>query len=141
VRQFEGHASPLGPARHRPGPRRRCRSVVARRRAADSAHPRRAAEGGGISPTGWTFWAALSQQIEHAAPRRPSLEAGPITLEVNRGQPAEATAAPLESVTVVAELDGGVARQAFALRAEPRSNPTVLAVLNIPLVRRLEEKS
>jgi len=97
-------------------------------------------EVGSVRP-GWTFWAALSQQTEHAARRRPSLEAGPITLEVNRGQPAEATAAPLESVTVVAELDGGVARQAFALRTEPRSNPTVLAVLNIPLVRRLEEKS
>ncbi len=68
--------------------------------------------------------------IEHAAPQRARLEPGRITLEVKRGQLAEATTAPLEGVLVVAErLDGGVARQAFVLRAEPEPHWTALAVL------------
>ena len=62
--------------------------------------------------------------------RSARLEPGRITLEVKRGQLAEAAATPLDGVLVVAErLDGGVAHQAFALRAEPRSGPAAVAVL------------
>jgi thiol:disulfide interchange protein DsbD len=76
------------------------------------------------------FYPARWGAIQHAAPQRTRVEPGRITLEVERGQLAEAAAAALEGVLVVAErLDGVVARQAFALRAEPRSGSTALAVL------------
>src|SRR5262245_52605819 len=75
------------------------------------------------------FYPARWGVIAHAAPQRARLEPGRITLDVARGQLAEATTAPLEGVLVVAErLDGGVTRQAFTLRAEPRSASTALAV-------------
>jgi thiol:disulfide interchange protein DsbD len=65
------------------------------------------------------FYPARWGAIEHAAPQRARLEPGRITLEIKRGQLAEAATTPLEGVLVVAErLDGGQARQAFALRAE-----------------------
>jgi thiol:disulfide interchange protein DsbD len=76
------------------------------------------------------FYPARWGAIEQAAPQRARVEPGRITLEVKRGQLAEATATPLEGVLVVAErLDGGVARQAFSMRAEPRSGPAALALL------------
>src|SRR5437867_3636139 len=74
------------------------------------------------------FYPAKWGAIEHAAPQRVSLTPKGITLEVKRGQLAEATAAPIDGVLIVTErLDGGVARQAFALRAEPRSSVSALA--------------
>jgi thiol:disulfide interchange protein DsbD len=76
------------------------------------------------------FYPARWGVIEHAAPQRARLEPGRVTLEVKRGQLPETSAAPLEGVLVVAErLDGGVARQAFALRAEPRPAPAMRALL------------
>jgi thiol:disulfide interchange protein len=76
------------------------------------------------------FYPARWGAIDHAAPQAARLEPGRITLEVKRGQLAEATGAPLDGVLVVAErLDGGVARQAFALRAEPHSGSAALAVV------------
>jgi thiol:disulfide interchange protein DsbD len=76
------------------------------------------------------FYPARWGAIEHAAPQRARIEPGRITLDVARGQLAEAAHAPLEGVLVVAErLDGGLARQAFALRAEPRSGPAARALL------------
>lgn len=78
------------------------------------------------------FYPARWGAIEHAAPQRARLERGRITLEVKRGQLEEATTAPLDGVLVVAErLDGGVARQAFALRAEPQSGSNALAILQV----------
>jgi len=75
------------------------------------------------------FYPAKWGAIEHAAPQRVSLTPKGITLEVKRGQLAEATAAPIDGVLIVTErLDGGVARQAFALRAEPRSRVSALAL-------------
>lgn len=83
------------------------------------------------------FYPARWGAIEHAAPQEARLEADRITLEVRRGQLPEATAAPLDGVLVVAErLDGGVARQAFVLRAEPRSStegPAVLRAMALAL--------
>jgi len=56
------------------------------------------------------FYPARWGAIEHAAPQHAHLTPGRITLEVKRGQLAEATTAPLDGVLVVAErLDGGVA--------------------------------
>jgi thiol:disulfide interchange protein DsbD len=73
-----------------------------------------------------TRWGA----IDHAAPQRTRIEPGRVTLDVRRGQLAEATAAPLDGVLVVSErLDGGVARQAFLLRAEPRGSVFGLGLL------------
>src|SRR5947208_2610163 len=75
------------------------------------------------------FYPAKWGAIEHAGPQRVSLTPKGITLEVKRGQLAEATAAPIDGVLIVTErLDGGVARQAFALRAEPRSSVSALAL-------------
>src|SRR6266571_1542034 len=75
------------------------------------------------------FYPAKWGAIEHAAPQRVSLTPKGITLEVKRGQLAEATAAPIDGVLIVTErLDGGVARQAFALRAESRSSVSALAL-------------
>jgi thiol:disulfide interchange protein DsbD len=77
------------------------------------------------------FYPARWGLIEHAAPQRASLAPGRITLEVKRGQLADAAATPLEGVLVVAErLDGQVARQAFAVRADPRPGATARAMLN-----------
>jgi thiol:disulfide interchange protein DsbD len=76
------------------------------------------------------FYPAHWGVIEHAAPQQARLEPGRLTLEVKRGQLVEAAAVPLEGVLVVAErLDGTMARQAFTLRAEPRSGPSALATL------------
>jgi thiol:disulfide interchange protein len=75
------------------------------------------------------FYPARWGVIAHAAPQRARLEPGRITLEVERGQLQEAAASPLDGVLVLAErLDGGIARQAFALQAEPQS-VRALAVL------------
>src|SRR5207247_9575949 len=75
------------------------------------------------------FYPAKWGAIEHAAPQRVSLTPKGITLEGKRGQLAEATAAPIDGVLIVTErLDRGVARQAFALRAEPRSSMSALAL-------------
>jgi thiol:disulfide interchange protein len=71
-------------------------------------------------------WGAIAQ----AAPQRARLTPGRITLEVERGQLADAATAPLDGVLVVAErLDGGIVRQAFALRAEARPASAARAVL------------
>jgi thiol:disulfide interchange protein DsbD len=76
------------------------------------------------------FYPARWGLIEHAAPQRSRVESGRITLEVARGPLAEAARAPLDGVLVVAErLDEGLARQAFAVRAEPRSAPAAMRVL------------
>jgi thiol:disulfide interchange protein DsbD len=59
--------------------------------------------------------------IENAAPQRFRADASGITLDMARGALADATSAPIEGVLLVAEgLDGGGARHAFAVRAEPR---------------------
>ncbi|HEU4369601.1 MAG TPA: protein-disulfide reductase DsbD domain-containing protein [Methylomirabilota bacterium] len=76
------------------------------------------------------FYPARWGAIEHAASQRTRVEPGRVTLEVKRGQLAEATATALEGVLVVAErLDGGIARQAFSVRAEPPSGHAALALL------------
>jgi thiol:disulfide interchange protein DsbD len=69
------------------------------------------------------FYPARWGAIEHAAPQRVRREATGLTLEVARGQLAEAAAAPLEGVLVIAQRqgDGSLARQAFTLRAEPKA--------------------
>jgi thiol:disulfide interchange protein len=75
------------------------------------------------------FYPSRWGAIAHAAPQRVRLGPGRISLEVERGQLPEAAASPLDGVLVVAErLDGGLVRQAFALRAEPRA-ARALAVL------------
>ena len=67
------------------------------------------------------FYPSRWGTIAHAAPQRARLEPGHLTLEVERGQLADAATTPLDGVLVVTEqLDGGLVRQAFALRAEPR---------------------
>ena len=67
------------------------------------------------------FYPARWGAIEQAAPQRASIRPDGVTLTVARGPLPEAVAAPIDGVLVVAErLDGGVTRQAFALRAEPR---------------------
>jgi thiol:disulfide interchange protein len=67
------------------------------------------------------FYPARWGAIEQAAPQRASIRPDGVTLTVARGPLSEAVAAPIEGVLVVAErLDGGVTRQAFTLRAEPR---------------------
>jgi thiol:disulfide interchange protein DsbD len=76
------------------------------------------------------FYPARWGAIEHAAPQQARLTPQGITLEVKRGQLPEATASGIEGVLVVAErLEGGVARHAFALRAEPQAGAAALAVL------------
>jgi thiol:disulfide interchange protein len=80
------------------------------------------------------FYPARWGAIAHAAPQRARLEPGRITLEVERGQLPEAADSPLDGVLVVAErLDGGVVRQAFALRAEPRSDKALAALRAVAL--------
>lgn len=72
------------------------------------------------------FYPARWGVIEHAAPQRSRIDAHGVTLEVARGQLADATAGPIEGVLVVAErLDGEVVRHAFAVRAEPLAAPAV----------------
>jgi thiol:disulfide interchange protein len=76
------------------------------------------------------FYPSRWGAIAHAAPQRVRLGPGRISLEVERGQLPEAAASPLDGVLVVAErLDGGLVRQAFALRAEPQA-ARALAVLS-----------
>src|SRR5262245_4167081 len=76
------------------------------------------------------FYPSRWGAIAHAAPQRARIEPGRVTLEVERGQLAEAATTPLDGLLVVAErLDGGIARQAFALRAEPRPAVNARAAL------------
>jgi thiol:disulfide interchange protein len=76
------------------------------------------------------FYPSRWGAIAHAAPQRARIEPGRLTLEVERGQLAEAATTPLDGVLVVAErLDGGIVRQAFALRAEPRPAANARAAL------------
>jgi thiol:disulfide interchange protein DsbD len=76
------------------------------------------------------FYPSRWGAIAHAAPQRARLEPGRVTLEVERGQLSEAATTPLDGVLVVAErLDGGIVRQAFALRAEPRPAANARATL------------
>jgi thiol:disulfide interchange protein len=64
--------------------------------------------------------------IENAAPQRARADAAGISLEMTRGPLAEAAAAPIEGVLVVAErLDGGTARHALSLTAAPRTAPSL----------------
>jgi thiol:disulfide interchange protein DsbD len=68
------------------------------------------------------FYPARWGAIEQAAPQRASIGTDALTLAIARGPLPEAVAAPIEGVLVVSErLDGGVSRQAFTLRAEPRA--------------------
>jgi len=68
--------------------------------------------------------------IDHAAAQQARVDARGITVEVARGQLPEATAAPIDGVLVLTErLDGGVVRQAFALRASPAAATSGLALL------------
>jgi thiol:disulfide interchange protein DsbD len=77
------------------------------------------------------FYPARWGVIDHAAPQRFSADARGITLEVARGALPEGAAGPIEGVLVMAErLDGGVARHAFALSAEPRPAGVSLALLH-----------
>src|SRR4030095_7704140 len=76
------------------------------------------------------FYPSRGGAIAHAAPQRARIEPGRITLEVERGQLSEAAATPLGGVQVVAERrDGGIVRQAFALRSEPRPASSARAAL------------
>jgi thiol:disulfide interchange protein DsbD len=83
------------------------------------------------------FYPARWGAIEHAAPQRWRIDDAGLTLEVARGPLPEAVAAPVEGVLVVSErLDGGVARQAFAVRAEPRAggrSPSLLQAAALAL--------
>jgi len=76
------------------------------------------------------FYPSRWGAIAHAAPQRVRLEPGRLTLEVERGQLTEAATTPLDGVLVVTErLDGGLVRQAFALRPEPRPAANARAAL------------
>ena len=76
------------------------------------------------------FYPARWGAIEHAAPQGWRIDDAGLTLEVARGPLPEAVAGPLEGVLVVSErLDSGVARQAFAVRAEPRAVGPGLSLL------------
>lgn len=76
------------------------------------------------------FYPARWGAIEHAAPQRWRIDDAGLTLEVARGPLPEAVAGPVEGVLVVSErLDSGVARQAFAVRAEPRAAGPGLSLL------------
>jgi thiol:disulfide interchange protein len=82
------------------------------------------------------FYPAAWGVIEHAAPQHVRTSADRITLEVARGQLPEAVAAPIDGVLVVAErLDGGLARHAFTVRAEPggRAASSLLAAMALAL--------
>jgi len=71
------------------------------------------------------FYPARWGAIDHAAPQQARVDARGITVEVARGQLPGATAAPIDGVLVLTErLDGGTARQAFALRATPGAAAT-----------------
>jgi thiol:disulfide interchange protein DsbD len=104
--------------------------VVTLRVAAESLTPERIAEV-------W-FYPLRWGVIEHAAPQRTRVDDGGITLDVARGPLPEATAGPIDGVLVVAErLEGGVARQAFAVRAEvapPARAVTLLGAMALALV-------
>jgi thiol:disulfide interchange protein DsbD len=83
------------------------------------------------------FYPAAWGVIEHAAPQHVRTSAdGDITLEAARGQLPEAVAGPIDGVLVVAErLDGGLARHAFTVRAEPggRATSSLLAAMALAL--------
>jgi thiol:disulfide interchange protein len=104
--------------------------LVTLRVAAQSLTPERIAEV-------W-FYPLRWGVIEHAAPQRSRIDASGITLEVARGPLPEATAGPVEGVLVVTErLDGSVARQAFAVRAQaapPARALTLLGAVALALV-------
>jgi thiol:disulfide interchange protein len=81
------------------------------------------------------FYPARWGAIVHAAPQRARADAAGITLEVERGPLAEAVAAPIEGVLVIAErLDGGLTRQAFTVRAEPRAVRATTSLLQAMLL-------
>ena len=68
------------------------------------------------------FYPARWGVIEHAAPQSARLGSEGITLAVARGPLPEAVAGPIDGVLVVTErLDGGLARHALSVRAEPRA--------------------
>jgi thiol:disulfide interchange protein/DsbC/DsbD-like thiol-disulfide interchange protein len=70
------------------------------------------------------FYPARWGVIEHAAPQSARLSPEGITLAVARGPLPEAVAGPIDGVLVVTErLDGGLARHALSVRAEPRVAP------------------
>ena len=80
------------------------------------------------------FYPARWGAIEHAAPQRVRVDAGGLTLEVARGQLAEAAAEPMDGVLVLAErLEGGIVRHAFALTATPAGGAAAL----VPLLQAL----
>ena len=86
------------------------------------------------------FYPARWGVIEHAAPQRARTGGDGITLEVARGPLPDAVAEPIEGVLVVTErLDGGLARHALTVRAEPppvaaeRSTPALLAAMALAL--------
>src|SRR5262249_43304662 len=66
------------------------------------------------------FYPARWGAIELTAPQRVRVDSGGIRLDVARGPLRDAATAPIEGVLVVAErLDGGVARHAFSMTAQP----------------------
>jgi len=68
------------------------------------------------------FYPARWGVIEHAAAQRTRMSANGLTLAVARGPLPDAAAEPIEGVLVVTErLEGGLARQALSVRAEPRA--------------------
>ena len=70
--------------------------------------------------TGVSFYPARWGAIDLTAPQRVRVDSGGIRLDVARGALREAATAPIEGVLVVAErLDGGVARHAFSMTAQP----------------------
>ena len=76
------------------------------------------------------FYPARWGAIDHAAAQQVRVDARGITIEVARGQLPEATTAPIDGVLVLAErLDGGVVRQAFALRVAPAATTSGAALL------------
>ena len=102
-------------------------SVVTLRVAAKSLAPERIAEV-------W-FYPLRWGVIEHAAPQHSRIDGSGITLDVARGPLPEATAEAIEGVLVVTErLDGSVARQAFALRAEATPPAGALTLLGAVLL-------
>jgi thiol:disulfide interchange protein DsbD len=67
------------------------------------------------------FYPARWGVIEHAAPQQSRTDGDGITLQVARGPLPDAVVEPIEGVLVVTErLQGGLARQALTVRAEPR---------------------
>jgi thiol:disulfide interchange protein DsbD len=67
------------------------------------------------------FYPARWGVIEHAAPQHARIDGSGVTLAIARGQLPDAVQTPIDGVLVVTErLDGGLARHALTIRAEPR---------------------